>query len=120
LSPITYQLTLPGTWKIHNVFHVDLLNPYIKTEFHGPNYTRPPPDLVQGEEEYKVEKVLDSRQYGRGCKIQYLIKWKGYPESDNKWVNWDNMHADKAPEEFKRCNPLSITHKTTLLTTMSG
>jgi hypothetical protein len=23
LSPITYQLTLPGTWKIHDVFHVD-------------------------------------------------------------------------------------------------
>jgi hypothetical protein len=61
LSPITYQLTLPGTWKIHDVFHVDLLTPYIETEFHGPNYTRPPPDLVQGTEEYEVEAILDSR-----------------------------------------------------------
>jgi hypothetical protein len=102
LSPITYQLTLPGTWKIHDVFHVDLLTPYIETEFHGPNYTRPPPDLVQGEEEYKVEKVLNSRQYGRGHKIQYLVKWKGYPDSDNEWVNWSDMHADEALEEFRR------------------
>jgi hypothetical protein len=116
LSPITYQLTLPGTWKIHNVFHVDLLTPYIETEFHSPNYTRPPPDLVQGTEEYKVEAILDSRQHGRGHKVQYLVKWKGYPNSDNKWVNWDDMHADKALEEFKRCNPSSVTHKTTIRT----
>jgi hypothetical protein len=119
LSPITYQLTLPGTWRIHDVFHVDLLTPYIKTEFHGPNYTRPPPDLIQGEEEYKVKKVLDSRQYGRGHKVQYLVKWKGYPDSDNEWVNWNDMHADEALEEFRQCNPLSRTHKSTLQTTMT-
>jgi hypothetical protein len=29
LSPITYQLTLPHQWKIHDVFHVDLLTPYV-------------------------------------------------------------------------------------------
>jgi hypothetical protein len=114
LSPITYQLTLPGTWKIHDVFHVDLLTPYIETEFHGPNYTRPPPDLVQGEEEYEVEKVLNSRRHGRGRKIQYLVKWKGYPDSDNEWVNWDDMHADEALEEFRKENPSSITHKSSL------
>ena len=38
LSTITYQLTLPEQWKIHDVFHVDLLTPYRETEFHGPNY----------------------------------------------------------------------------------
>jgi hypothetical protein len=27
---------------------------------HGANYQRPPPDLVDGVEEYEVEKVLDS------------------------------------------------------------
>jgi hypothetical protein len=116
LSPITYQLTLPGTWKIHDVFHVDLLTPYIETEFHGPNYMRPPPDLVQGTEEYEVEAILDSRRHGRGHKVQYLVKWKGYPNSDNEWVNWNDMHTDKALEEFKQHNPSSVTHKTTIRT----
>ena len=46
LSSINYQLMLPEQWKIHDVFHVDLLTPYRETEFHGANYTRPPPDLV--------------------------------------------------------------------------
>jgi hypothetical protein len=110
LSPITYQLTLPHQWKIHDVFHVDLLTPYIETDFHGPNYTRPPPDLIDGEEEYEVESILKSRRYGRGRKVQYLVKWKGYTDLDNEWVNWDDMHADEALAEFKRRQPQAITH----------
>jgi hypothetical protein len=74
LLPLNYQLELPAQWKIHNVFHADLLTPYHETDFHGRNYERPPPDLINGEEEYKIECVIDSRRHGRGGKIQYLIK----------------------------------------------
>ena len=38
LSPIDYQLTLPEQWKIHGVFHVDLLTPYKEMEVHSVNY----------------------------------------------------------------------------------
>ena len=86
LSPIAYQLTLPEQWKIHNVFHVDLLTPYRETEFHSANYNQPPPDLVKEEEQYEVEQVLDEHIYGLWKKKQYLVKWKGYPSSDNQWV----------------------------------
>ena len=91
LSTITYQLTLPEQWKIHDVFHVDLLTPYRETEFHGPNYARPPPDLIGEEEQYEVEQVLDERNYGRWRKKQYLVKWKGYPDSDNQWLDAKDM-----------------------------
>jgi hypothetical protein len=60
LSPITYQLKLPHQWKIHDEFHVDLLTPYIETDFHGPNYMRPPPDTIEDHEEYEVEQILKS------------------------------------------------------------
>ena len=60
LSPITYQLELPLQWKIHNIFHADLLTPYHKTELYRPNFTKPPPDLINGEEEYEVEEILQS------------------------------------------------------------
>jgi hypothetical protein len=92
------------------VFHVDLLTPYIETDFHSPNYTRPPPDLINEEEEYEVEQVLSSRHHGRGHKVQYLVKWKGYPDSDNEWVNWDDMHAEEALKDFRKQNPRAITH----------
>ncbi len=31
--------------------------PYKETALHGPNFTRPPPDLIDGEEEYEAEEV---------------------------------------------------------------
>jgi hypothetical protein len=80
---------------------MDLLTPYIKMEFHGPNYTRPPPDLIEGEEEYEVKSILKSRHHGRRCKVQYLVKWKGSTNSDNEWVDWDDMHTEEALEEFR-------------------
>ena len=92
------------------MFHIDLLTPYHETDIHGANFTQPPPDLVDGEEEYEVEEILDSRKHGRGCKVQYLVKWKGYPSSDNQWVDWNNMHAEEALAEFRRRKPNAVSH----------
>ena len=39
LSPLTYSLSLPAMWRIHNAFHAFLLTPYVENEIHGPNYT---------------------------------------------------------------------------------
>ena len=110
LSPITYQLVLPPQWKIHDVFYADLLTPYHETELHRPNFTKPPPDLINGEEEYEVEEILQSQKFGRQHKVQYLIKWKGYPDSENQWVDWDNVHADEALADFKKKNPDMVSH----------
>src|ERR1700727_2117218 len=114
MSPVNYRLELPTQWSIHPVFHIDLLTPYRETPMHGPNYSRPPPDLVDNAEEYEVEKILDSRKFGRGCKLQYLVKWKGYPDSENQWVDKNDVFADEAMREFKRSNPASETHIRTL------
>ena len=100
LSPITYQLQLPTSWKIHDVFHVNLLTPYKETDMHGPNFVEPPPDLVDGEEEYEVEAILDSRKYGRGHKQQYLVKWKGYSNAKNQWVDAKDIHAEQLLDQF--------------------
>ena len=64
ISPVAYELELPLQWKIHPVFHASLLTPYIETSAHGPNYTRPPPDLVEGEVEWEVEAILAHRYFG--------------------------------------------------------
>ena len=110
LSPLTYCLALPIQWKIHPVFHVDLLTPYKGMVFHGTNYTRPPPDLIDGEEEFEVECILNSRWFGHHKKVQYLVKWLGYPDSDNQWVDWDQFTADEALAEFKEQNPQAVSH----------
>src|SRR6266478_4295376 len=99
ISPVAYQLALPANWRIHDVFRASLLNPYYETNAHGPNFTRPPPDLIEGEEEYEVERIVAHRKFGRSKCLQYLVKWKGYPESDNSWEPADQVHA---PDLVKR------------------
>ena len=69
LGPITYQLKLPETWKIHNVFHATLLRPYIENKIYVNNYPRPPAELLEGEEVYKVDSILKHTRRGRGYPI---------------------------------------------------
>jgi chromodomain-containing protein len=70
-------------WNIHDVFHASLLSPYCESPEHRPNYSRPPPNLLEGEEEYEVEHIVNHQCSGRARTLQYLIKWKGYLEADN-------------------------------------
>ena len=98
IGMVAYRLDLPPSMKIHNVFHVDLLLPYKKTEAYGPAYTRPASDLIEEEEKYEVESIRDARRYGWGKKLQYLMHWKGYPSSDNSWANDKDFYA---PELLK-------------------
>jgi len=65
VSPVAFQLDLPPSWCIHDVFHASLLTPYQETTAYGPNFIKPPPDLIDGEEEYKVEAILNHHVYGR-------------------------------------------------------
>jgi hypothetical protein len=101
------------------MFHIDLLTPYRETITHGPNYQRPLPDLVDGEEEYSIEKILNSQKFGRRWCLQYLVKWEGYPDSDNMWVNKDDVFADDKVREFKALNPAKETHIRSLLSAKS-
>jgi hypothetical protein len=110
MSPVNYHLELPMQWSIHPVFHIDLLTPYKETITHGPNYQRPLPNLVNGEEEYSVEKILDSQLFSRRRRLQYLVKWEGYPDADNMWVDKDDVFADDKAREFKQSNPDKRTH----------
>jgi len=95
LSPITYWLQLPEAMKINDVFHIDLLTPYHETDAYGPPPPQLPATLVDGEEEYKVEEIIDNRYNCHWCKRQYLIKWKGYPALENNWVDEQDLHSDR-------------------------
>ena len=84
--------------KIHNTFHVDLLIPFSETDAYGTAYPQPPPEMIDGQEEYEVETIIADRKH-RNQK-QYLVKWQGYPVSENTWVNAKDLHAPDLLREY--------------------
>ncbi len=84
------------------MFHANLIMPYKEMELHRPNFTHPLPDLIEGEQEFEVKKILDVQPRGREHKMHFLVKWKGYPTSDNSWEPKENLHADELIAEYNK------------------
>jgi hypothetical protein len=102
VSDVIFQLELPHQWKIHNVFHASLLTPYIETELHRPNYPKPPPDIVEGDPEFEVEQIMNSRQVGKRKTLQYKIHWKGYSPAHDSWEPATQVHTLDLIKEFQK------------------
>ncbi|KAF8730579.1 hypothetical protein RHS02_07663, partial [Rhizoctonia solani] len=99
ISSHAYRLKFPETLKIHNVFYVGLLSKVHESPSQS-FLEHPPPETIEGEEEYKVEQIINSKRQ-RG-KWFYLIKWKGYGPEDNLWEPEELLEHSK--EEIQRFN----------------
>ena len=100
----SYQLDLPKSMKVHPVFHTSLLHSKPDDEFQREPIPPPPVVTQEGEEEYEVEEVMDSRMKRR--RLEYYVKWKGYGAEENSWQ--PKAHLANAPEliaEFHRMHP---------------
>jgi hypothetical protein len=98
LSPVTYRIKLPPSLPIKNVFHVNLLTLFHEIEEHGQNYLQPLPKVIDGEEEFEIEEIINKHTYCK--KKQYLVKWLEYPASDNSWVNAKDLNAPQLLKEY--------------------
>ena len=87
ISTHAYRLALPSEMRIHDVFHVQLLERFTENTIPGRTQPPPAPIEVEGQEEYEVEAVLDSKiDKRRQQSRQYLVKWLGYNET-----TWQNL-----------------------------
>jgi hypothetical protein len=102
VNPVAFQLELPSTMRIHNVFHSSLLRPCPQRDPSGADGpvgpTHPAPLIIDGHEEFEVERILDCRdkvvrtkrrgnsnQRARTTKREYLVQWAGYGPEHNQW-----------------------------------
>ena len=77
-----------------------LLTPFVETETHSANYLNPLPDLIDGQEEHEVEAIVAHKRQGQ--KHQYLVKWLGYPTSENTWEPEANLkHSAEILKAYK-------------------
>src|SRR5437588_3644565 len=56
----SYRLELNKRRRIHNVFHVSLLEPYKSSSNLQMTQIRPQPDVIEGEKEFEVERIIRS------------------------------------------------------------
>jgi hypothetical protein len=74
---------------VHPVFHVSQLEPAVPNTI--PNRIQPPPPSVEvdGEPEYEISEILDSKldRRRRQCQLLYLVRWSGYEGTDEE-TSW--------------------------------
>ena len=102
-----YKLELPPTWAIHNTFHESKLKPAHEPVFPKQKETqpRPPPNIIDGEEEHEVEIIQKVRKKQGKC--EFLIKWKGLPQEEASWEPEEHMgNAKEAIKDFYKRNPM--------------
>ena len=69
-------------------------------EEHGTNYVQSPTDVIEGKEEYEVERIMNSWRHGQKKKLQFLIQWKGYSPVHDSWEDVTGVNAPVLVEEY--------------------
>ena len=104
-----YKLKLPRNWKIHDVFHVSLLDQDITKK--GQEFSVPEFKPDDDDKKYEVEAIQDSTVYAKKADrhlpgLYYLVAWKGYPKEKNTWEPSSAvMHLQKMVTTFHKDHP---------------
>src|SRR5882724_7409128 len=53
----------------------------------------------EDDEQFEVERIVDKRE--KKGKIEYQIKWKGYPDEDNSWEKADELDCQEKMKEYE-------------------
>jgi hypothetical protein len=95
ISDVNYEIKLPEKMRVHNIFHIALLEKAPNGEPAEEGI-----EVLPVEPEYEVEKILEYKVNSKG-EERYLIKWKGYDETENTWEPPTNLlNAKLKQKEF--------------------
>ena len=94
-----FQLELPRTMLIHDVFHASLLQKAATDSLSEQKQTLSPLIVINDQEEWEVNEIQNSRHFKHGKQLQYQVKWHNW-DRDLKWYN-------AYSEEFENCKELT-------------
>jgi len=95
--------------QLHPVFNVIKLSTALEDPILGRKPQAPlPPIIVDGEEEWEVEEILNSCWHQRW--FQFLVKWKGFSKEHNSWKVASDVKALDLIAEYYRKHPAAPRH----------
>jgi hypothetical protein len=95
---------------VHPIFHVSMLEPTTPNSIPNRNQPPPPPVEIDGEPEYEISEILDSKidKHHRPCNVLYLVRWAGYEGTDEEtsWILASELgNAPELTSDFHAAYP---------------
>ncbi|KAJ1581011.1 hypothetical protein NDA12_004117 [Ustilago hordei] len=94
-----YRITLPANLRVHDVFHVSMLEPAKTSSL--PQQLKQPvvPSLPDEDLEFEVEALIGKCTHNRTTK--YKVLWRGYPEEAASWEPVSNLNCPDLIQEYE-------------------
>ncbi|SOV02264.1 uncharacterized protein UDID_19157 [Ustilago sp. UG-2017a] len=94
-----YRITLPADLRVHDVFHVSMLEP-ARTSSLAQRAEQPTiPSLPDEDLDFEVEALIDKRSH-HGA-IEYKVLWRGYSEEAASWEPVSNLNCPDLIQEYE-------------------
>jgi len=100
VSSNVIELELSKSIKIHPIVNISRVRLY-KLQVEEQKKILPKWVIIEGEEEFEVEKILNKRMVRE--KEKFLVRWKRYMVEEDTWENRENLeNAKELVKEFER------------------
>ncbi|KAJ1038600.1 hypothetical protein NDA10_004294 [Ustilago hordei] len=94
-----YRITLPANLRVHDVFHVSMLEPARTSSL--PQRAEQPtiPSLPDEDLNFEVEALID--KHSHNGTTEYKVLWRGYSEEAASWEPVENLNCPDLIQEYE-------------------
>ncbi|KAJ1025486.1 hypothetical protein NDA13_004296 [Ustilago tritici] len=94
-----YHITLPANLRVHDVFHLSMLEPAKMSSLAQQSAQPADPPLLDEELDFNVEALIGKRTHDQ--EVEYKVLWRGYPEEAASWEPLTNLNCPDLIQDYE-------------------